>query len=74
MKIIFTHHAKYRLMERSIYVNDIKQTIKYPDQCQIGSNGKILARKNINGKILEAVYKIRGNSYIVITIYYENNL
>ncbi len=72
MEISFTHHAKYRIMERNISVLNVRQTIKHPDSQRIDEYGMIVARKKIAGKLLEVVYRIKGSKRIVITAYYEN--
>jgi hypothetical protein len=72
MEISFTHHAKYRIMERNISVLSVRQTIKHPDSQRTDEYGMMIARKKIGEKLLEVVYRIERNKQIVITAYYEN--
>ncbi len=72
MEILFTHHAKYRIMERKIPVLNIRQTIKHPDSQSVNEYDMMVVRKKINRKLLVVVYRISGSKKIVITAYYEN--
>lgn len=71
MKIIFTNHAKYRLMERDISVEVVKQVVKFGMQKR-NKYGMLLSRKVMGKKTAEVVYKMQGVNYIIITAYYEN--
>ena len=72
MKIVFTNHAKYRMIERGIPAEYVRQTIKNPEQKRLDEYGMIIARKKFNNNILEIVYRLRGVTYVIITLYYEN--
>ena len=72
MKIIFTNHAKYRIMERGISVLLIKSVLKNSDSQIIDQYGMMIVRKIIGEKVIEVVYKISGSNYIIITAYYGN--
>jgi hypothetical protein len=72
MKFVLTNHAKYRILERGVSVSEIKIVIKNPDRQKSDKYGMLVARKRVNNKTLEVVFKIQGNSYIIITAYYEN--
>ena len=73
MKFVFTYHAQYRMYVRAISTLDIKNIINHPDFIKIQNNGKILKVKSIpkKGKVA-VVYKMTGNKFLIITIYYEN--
>lgn len=69
MKLKFTHHAQYRMDERSIAVSNIKSALQNPDSVDSVSSSKFLARKNIGGKTLEVVYTKDKSEFVIITIY-----
>jgi hypothetical protein len=56
--------------ERGIGVSNIKTVLKNPDHTETVFSGKSLARKKIDGKILEVIYTQRQNEFIIITIYH----
>lgn len=70
MKLRFTHHAQFRMDERGIGVSSIKVVLKNPDHTETVFGGKFLARKKIDGKILEVIYTQRQNEFVIITIYH----
>lgn len=73
MKFEFSHHAQYRMYIREISTLDIKDIINYPDFTEFQNNGKILKVKYISGKgKVAVVYRMRGNEFIIITVYYED--
>lgn len=72
MKFVFTNHAKYRIMERGIIVDRIKQTLLDQSVRKTDKYGMITSRKKFGLKTLEVVYRVEKNSYIIITAYYEN--
>ena len=72
MKVIFTNHAKQRIVERDISFLLVKQTVKNPDSHKSSEYGIVVVRKMFGKKILEVIYKVKGTSYIIITSYYGN--
>lgn len=72
MKFSFTHHAQFRIHERGISSEAIKQTIKHPDKQKIDEHGMMVARKKVSGRVLEVVYRRKKTEYVIITAYYEN--
>tara|TARA_Y100000034_G_scaffold121622_2_gene166071 strand:+ start:473 stop:685 length:213 start_codon:yes stop_codon:yes gene_type:complete len=67
MKIILTNHAKQRMSERAIKMQDLKETIDMPDYT-IKNNGVIEAYKKLDNKTLKIVYS-KGDSFIkIITV------
>ena len=55
MKIIFTNHAKKRMIERNIKLEEIKEAIDFPDYT-IVKNNKYEAYKKVDNKNLKVVY------------------
>ena len=67
MEIIFTEHAKDRLLKRKISEEEIKEAIKYPDKIT-KKKGKYYVQKNIQRANIEIVYE--KDKYIkVVTVY-----
>ena len=63
MKIIFTNHAKQRMLERGISLEEIKETIEFPEY--IVSKGiKIEAHKNN----LKTIYISKDKFIKIITV------
>lgn len=54
MDIILTKHAKKRLIKRAIKIEQIKETINFPNY-KIYKNNKIEAFKEINNKLLKVI-------------------
>ena len=74
MKFNISPHAQYRYYERGISTEAIKTTIREPDNETFQTNGKIKAEKLIDEKKLIVIYLKDGKEFVIITVYYENNL
>lgn len=70
MKIILTNHARKRMLERSIKVENIKDAIELPDYTIVKGN-KIEAYKKINNKNLKVVYNKGDNFIRIITLIWK---
>ncbi len=70
MKIILTKHAKQRMEERSIGIEQIQETINFPDYT-ISKENKIEAYKEINNKLLKVVYIKEGKFIKIITLIWK---
>ena len=68
MKIVFTSHAKYRLMERGISFADVR-TALLNRRLARNEVQMFKTRKKIGDKNIEIVYKIDKNVIVVITAY-----
>lgn len=69
MDIIYSEHARKRMIERGIKEEDIKETIEFPDYT-ITRGKEIEAYKKLNDKMLKVVYIEMGKFINVITIYF----
>ncbi|MFH1376491.1 MAG: DUF4258 domain-containing protein [Candidatus Woesearchaeota archaeon] len=70
MKIVLSYHAKKRLIERSINIKDIEETIEMPDYTVSKWNKKEAYRK-IKDRTLKVVY-FQEEKYIkVITLIWK---
>lgn len=69
MKFIFTTHAKQRMIERGIKIEQIKDVIELPDYT-ITKDGKIEVYKRIDNRTLNIVYA--KNKFIkIITLIWK---
>ena len=65
---ILTDHAKQRMEERSISVNDLEVALEYPDISYKGKQGEInVVKKMGRGKKIRVVYIREGKKKIIIT-------
>ena len=70
MKIVLSHHAKKRLIERGIKMQDVQETIEIPEYT-ISKGNKKEAYKKIKDKILKIVYIIEDKYINVITLIWK---
>jgi DNA-binding Xre family transcriptional regulator len=70
MRIILSYHAKKRMIERDIKLQDIEETIEIPNYT-VSKGNKKEAYKKIKDKTLKVIYS-EGNKYIkVITLMWK---
>ncbi|MCK5625114.1 DUF4258 domain-containing protein [Candidatus Pacearchaeota archaeon] len=67
MTFIITKHAQQRMLERGIKLDQIKNTVNFPDYI-ISKDNKIEAYKKINNQILKVVYNKKGKFIKIITL------
>ncbi len=67
MRFILTNHAKKRMDERNIPLDQIKQTIEFPEYI-ITKNQKIESYKRINQRLIKVVYLKKDNFIKIITV------
>lgn len=70
MKLKFTHHAQYRIDERRISVERIKQTINRPDFVEQLLDGKTRSKKNFGNETLLVVYIKSSKEFLILSSYY----
>lgn len=68
MKIVYTKHARDRILWRGVSKSDLEEAVKNPDLVSILGNGKIEAWKKIRDGKLKVIYIVKGDSIIVITV------
>ena len=69
-KIILTKHAKQRMNERGISIQNIQEAIEFPDYT-ISKRNKIESHKKINDKVLKVVY-LKPDKFIkIITLMWK---
>ncbi|MEK6884889.1 MAG: DUF4258 domain-containing protein [Nanoarchaeota archaeon] len=67
MPLIFTDHAKQRMIERGIKPQEVQDTIDMPDYT-ISKEGKKESIKKIGNKNLKIIYSEKGKFIKVITV------
>ena len=70
MELIFTDHAKKRMSERNIKIEQIKDTIELPDYT-ITKDKKTEAYKKIKDKTLKIVYSKKDKFIRIITLIWK---
>ena len=70
MKVVLSHHAKKRLLERGIQFKDIQETIEMPEYT-ISKTNKKEAYKKVKGKTLKVVYAEEDKYIKVITLIWK---
>lgn len=70
MKLKFTNHAQYRIRERDISIEWLKEAINNPDYHKKSFGDKITVRKKFTKVTLEVVYFKDKNEFVVVTAYY----
>lgn len=66
-KLIFTNHAKKRMIERNIKLDEIKEGVEFPDYV-VNKDNKIESYKRIGERLLRIVYIRKGNFIKIITV------
>jgi len=67
MKIVFPEHAKRKLKEMNITSRQAIKIIKVPDFTS-ENNGRVEARRQVDGKIIALTYTIQGNEIKVASL------
>lgn len=67
MKFVLSKHAKQRLIERKIGIEDVQNTVELPDYI-INREDKIEAYKKIKDKTLKVIYSKEDSFIKIITL------
>ena len=70
MKLEFSKHAKQRMIERGIKLEQIKETMELPDYT-IRKGSKVEAYKNLSNKTLKVIYSQEDSFINVITVIWK---
>ena len=70
MNFILTNHAKKRMFERNIKINQIQKAINFPDYT-IKKENKIECHKKFKNKLLVIVYTKEGKFIKIITVIWK---
>lgn len=69
MNIVYTIHARKRIIQKKIEEVWVEETIKYPDIIRKIEYGKYVLKKKINGGAIEVII-VRERDIKVITVYW----
>lgn len=67
--IRYSGHAIQRRFERDISEKQIEQTVRFPDYTKTSFEGRKVAVKKFNGKVVNVVYVEKETHINVITVY-----
>lgn len=70
MKIVFTDHAKKRILERSISIKYVREAITSPTLTKPSYYPTEIIQKITPKGTLEIIFKKTGTTFIIITLYY----
>lgn len=68
MKLVYTVHARSRMLERGISEKDVEYVLSNPDFVDEGRDGAIIATRKISGRSVKIIYNLKGNNTIIITV------
>lgn len=66
MQIIYTYHARQRMLQRKITEEQVKQVLDSPDEINHGDGGEEIAVKNFAARSVRVVYKETEDQAIVV--------
>ncbi len=66
MQIIFTRHARQRMLQRQVSLEQVIETIESPDDVTIGENGETIALKNYGNREVRVAYDLREPDVAVV--------
>ena len=67
MNIILTNHAKQRMIERGIKLEEVQEILNFPNYT-VTKNNLVEAHKLINGKEIKVIYSKEGKFIKIITV------
>ena len=70
MKVLYSPHAKKRLLDRKISGAEVLLTLFEPDNQVYAERSRIIANKKFKSYTLEVVYVVEDNDIIIVTLYY----
>ncbi len=68
MQIIFSHHAIWRMAERSITRKEVIETLFWPDKVDKRNDTEAAIKKTKDDQLLIVIYKEGQNSKKIITV------
>lgn len=68
-RIIFTNHAKKRLIDRKISEYEARQALQYPDSTGANQNGATEFRKRISAISITVIALYKENSWVVVSVW-----
>lgn len=73
MKFVFTDHARARMLERDVDIENVRRTVRSPDETRKDHEEKIIATKEFDdGRALTVIYKQDQRKIIIVSTYYKD--
>ena len=70
MVIVYTEHAKSRMVHRRILKSEVEDTVLRPDFTVPSRLGRFVAVRKFGGKYLKVVCEKSNGKIIVVTVYW----
>ena len=68
MRIIYTHHAKQRMMQRRVSEEQVNETLASPDEVLLGETGEEIAIRRFGVREVRVVYQETNVGFVVYTV------
>lgn len=72
MAIIYTHHARERMVLRRVSKGMVEETIFVPELVQQEQSGKFRALRQFPQGLLRVVYVVVGGDHLVVSTVWED--
>jgi len=68
MRIIYTHHARKRMIQRKVTSEQVEETLELPDNILLGDAGEEIAIKQFGTHEVRVIYQEDEDSKVVFTV------
>ncbi len=72
MEILYTHHARHRILVRSITEEMVEKALSNPDRRGTGYQNRSLAWKTFENGTIKVVYSKENKNYVIISVMWSN--
>ena len=71
-EIYFSRHAKRQMKWRNISIEEVRNTVSYPENMQDSIKGRKNAYKHLNQKWIKVTFKEEYDKIIIVTVIDKN--
>ena len=68
MRIVYTHHAKQRMIQRKVSDEQVAETLESPDELLFGESGEEIAIKRFGIWKVRVVYQETTAGFVIYTV------
>lgn len=69
MQIIYTHHARQRMIQRKVSAEQVIETLESPDELMSGEEDEAIAVKRYGAREVRVVYReTETGSFVIYTV------
>ena len=69
MEIIYTIHARQRMIKRNVTEQEVEDTLSDPDDVELGDNGGDIAIRRYGWREVHVVFReVEPDTYLVFTV------